>query len=177
MTVPAAGVDAVLPLLVEYLVVGLLGGGYKHLDTGSGRSLVLVSAGVAAGEAEVEWSLVLLGAEPQGDVYMCQGIGCAAGPGAVLAGAVAGAVDAMYAGLFATGAGYGAWTVNADVDDEGAFVAVDGFECMAKGAAPASLGFEVDEEVVVEGAIADRQTMSFWNVQTRVAVLAHGCVA
>lgn len=33
-TAPAAGVDAVLPLLVEYLVAASLDGGYKHLDTG-----------------------------------------------------------------------------------------------------------------------------------------------
>ena len=120
------------------------------------------------------------GAEPLGVDYMYQGKRCAGDPGAVLAGAGADVVDAVRAGLFATVADYGAWTENADVDDEGAFVAVDGFECMAKGVAPVSLGFEADEEavvVVVEGAIGDRRTMSSWSAQMMVAELAHGCVA
>lgn len=177
MTAPAAGVDASLPLLAEYLVAGPLFGGYKHLGTCQGWNLVLVPAGVAAGVAEVEQLPLPLGAEPLGGDCTYQEIGCAAGPGAVLAGADAavGVVDAMDVGLFATGVGYGAWIENADVDDEGAFVAVDGFECMAKGAAPVSLGFEVDGEAVVEGAIGDQRTMNFWNAQMMVAELAHGC--
>ena len=90
-------------------------------------------------------------AKPPGGDYTDQRTGCAPDPGAVPADAVA--VGAVDVGLVAIGAGYGAWSGNADVDGEGAFVAVDGFECMAKGVAPVSLGCVIGEVGVVEDAL------------------------
>ena len=94
---------------------------------------------------------LLLVAEPPGGGYTHQRTGYVLGPGAVPADAVA--VGVVDVGLVVTGAGYGAWSGNADVDGEGAFVAVDEFGCMAKGVAPVSPGCVVGEEGAVEDAL------------------------